>query len=292
MQSIEERINEGDHYGALQTLKTLLVRASKKKDMERVGEIGRKGSILLLRNGHATAGLDVSLNLVEIWESSKQSVTEETKVIVQDINDAYMTGIKDKAEGARLNGKFLDAAIEWSKEENQKSNSYKRGDPLFHHLAAKAKLRAGDPGGACQHFVHAHQPKEFAALLFQWSNQGYQNERDMFLARAIFQLLAQENLKDANIVFDTFCALLLTKSIKLEAPLFNFVRFLLKTLERDAYPLFKVLRDKYAPVLRSDPSFDSFLDQIQVAFFNVKPQKKGMAAMMENMLGMFGAPPQ
>ena len=33
------------------------------------------------------------------------------------------------------------------------------------------------------------------------------------------------------------------------------------------------------------------LFRIAEVFFGVKPQKKGMAAMMESMMSMFGAPP-
>lgn len=38
-------------------------------------------------------------------------------------------------------------------------------------------------------------------------------------------------------------------------PLINYIRFLLMTLERDAYPLFDMLRKKYAPSINRDIVF-------------------------------------
>lgn len=61
------------------------------------------------------------------------------------------------------------------------------------------------------------------------------------------------NLKDANIVYDEFIRL---HGSQLHAsPLLNFLRFLLLTLERDAFPLFDVLRKKYRPSIERDPQF-------------------------------------
>eukprot|EP00510_Aplanochytrium_minuta_P002107 CAMPEP_0184027768 /NCGR_PEP_ID=MMETSP0954-20121128/14395_1 /TAXON_ID=627963 /ORGANISM="Aplanochytrium sp, Strain PBS07" /LENGTH=289 /DNA_ID=CAMNT_0026312391 /DNA_START=43 /DNA_END=912 /DNA_ORIENTATION=+ len=289
MESIEQRVREGDHYGALQTLRTLLVRANKKNKLDRVAQLGRDGSVVLLKNNHGTEGLDVSLNLIDLWEQSAQKVTAATKEIVKDINDAYVEGIKDKIESGRLNARFLDAAIDWSKAENG-CGEFKKGEPMFHHMAAKARIRSGDLTDVCHHYIHAHQPKELAAFVFQSCRT--QSDRDLYLAGTIFQLLAEENLKDANICFDTYSAICIAKKTKLNTPLYTFTKYLLRTLERDAYPLFAVLRQKYADDLCVQPNLNVSLDTVQEKFYKVKPKKQGMAAMMENMFGMFGAPPK
>ena len=194
--------------------------------------------------------------------------------------------MKDKTEGLKLNQKFISQAIDWSKSATG-TGEYKRGEPSFHFMAAKICQQLGEAKATSDHFVHAHEPKEFAAFLFAWSKSGYSNERDLFLTKSLLQLLAQENLKDANELFSEFVSLCGDDN---DTPLLNFCRFLLKTLERDAFPLFKTLREKYAPVLSSDPTFSRYLDTIAEKFFNVKAQKTGLAALLQNSLGMFGAP--
>ena len=238
----------------------------------------------MLSHGYGTAGADLALNLVESWQASSEvTVGDAERETVEQITDAFVKGISDKAEAAKLADKFIAEAIEWSTADH--AGTFAAGEPSFHHIAAKMKLKCADFDGANDHFIHAQQPKEFAAFLFAWSEHGYANERDLFLCRGLLELLARENLKDANTLFESFNAILIAKKEPLDTPLFHFMGFLLKTLERDAYPLFQVLRQKYAPVLASDPTYGQYLDKVAHLFFGVAPQKHGMAAMIENMFG-------
>jgi hypothetical protein len=61
------------------------------------------------------------------------------------------------------------------------------------------------------------------------------------------------NIKDANIVFTAF-----TTQAQLPefSPLLNFVKFLLQTVERDAAPLFLMLREKYSLSIKRDETFN------------------------------------
>jgi hypothetical protein len=81
------------------------------------------------------------------------------------------------------------------------------------------------------------------------------SERDLLLCRSVLQYLCVGNLRDANFVFTT--AQEKNASLFPSTPLMRFMDFLLKTLERDALPLFKTLRSKYKPSLDRDPSFHS-----------------------------------
>lgn len=89
-------------------------------------------------------------------------------------------------------------------------------------------------------------------MLVKWSQTGHKTERDLYLARGVLQLLSLENLRDANIVYNSF----LTQA-PISSPLINFLRFLLVTLERQALPLFQLLQQKYALSLERDASFQS-----------------------------------
>ena len=79
---------------------------------------------------------------------------------------------------------------------------------------------------------------------------------------------------------------------KKASPLMNFLGFLLQVLERDAAPLFEVLRAKYAPSLRRAPMLLPLLDRVGKAFFGLAPVCKpqgmgGMGGMMQMMQQMF-----
>lgn len=78
----------------------------------------------------------------------------------------------------------------------------------------------------------------------------------------IFRLLTRGNLKVANEVFVAYKNRFFNDE-KLRTPLINFTQFLLLTLERDAYPFFQKLTEKYAPSIARDTQFSS------VSFFFV-----------------------
>lgn len=244
----------------------------------------------MLKHKHLTAGTELALLFIETLETGSMEQDDELKQIILDISGAFQALEADevrRAEAAKNEGRFLKAAIAWST--LAKCGQFATGDPDFHLLRAKAMVRRKDLPSASTNFLHAGQPKEFAEFLYQWSCSGYQSEREMFLARAVLQLLALENLKDANALYTEFNAILDKNKCPLkQTPLAHFTKYLLKTVERDAFPLFQMLCQKYMQVLQRDQSFILYLDRIQESFFGVKPQKRGMSAMLEQFSGMFG----
>lgn len=287
---LEESVAE-DAYAALQQYKTFQARAAKKGDWPAAIDLCRSGAMTMLANKHLTAGTELALLLVETMETGQVEQCDELKDIVLKISDAFVVlennNPQQQMEAAKNQGRFLKAAIHWST--LAKHGHFAKGDPDFHLLRAQAMQRRKDLPSASTNFLHAGKPQLFAQFLYDWSALGYQSERDMFLTRAVLQLLALENLKDANLLHEQFSKILAEKGTPLKnTPLANFTRFLLKTVERDAYPLYQVLVQKYAPSLNRDQSFIQYLDRIQEIYFGVKPQKRGMQAMLDNMLGMFG----
>jgi len=160
---------------------------------------------------------------------------------------------------------LLKTAIKWSRTEGP----HKQGEPVLHAHLAKAYHEASEYAHAQKHYLKSNQPQEFGQMLILWANDGYLSERDLYIARAIFMYLSLSNLRDANIIFQVF-----TQSLSpvQATPLLNYLKFLLLTLEHDAYPLFDTLRQKYKPSLSRDPSFLQYLDHIAQTFYKVKPQ--------------------
>jgi len=162
---------------------------------------------------------------------------------------------------------------------------YQFGEPALHRCVSFAALKSKDLAKACKHLVHAHNPEEFATVVVRWAKMGPASEYDLYLTRSVLQLLCTENLKDANTFYKLF---LESCPIEPQTPLVRFTGFLLKTLEREAYPLFKMLREKYAPAIGrakgANPSFDNYLDRIGLLFYGVKPAGSGMSSLLEMLM--------
>ncbi|ONM29859.1 hypothetical protein ZEAMMB73_Zm00001d039740 [Zea mays] len=85
--------------------------------------------------------------------------------------------------------------------------------------------------------------------------------------------LSQGNLRDANLLMDEMKEQL--KSVNSDFPktdLIQFIMYLLPTLERDAYPLFRTLRQKYKTSTDRDAVFQELLDEIAAKFYNIQRQ--------------------
>jgi len=93
--------------------------------------------------------------------------------------------------------------------------------------------------------------------------------------------LCLENVGGANTVLQLY-----SKGCgeKLDSPLLHFVQFLLKTVERDAAPLFSMLRTKYAVSIARDPNLEQYLNKIGEVYFDIKAPQ-GMLATLTGMLG-------
>jgi len=189
----------------------------------------------------------------------------------------------DTEESARERQRFVKMAIDYSSE----CGPYQHGEPALHRLASFAAIKAKDFPRAARHLVHAHNPEELCMLVVRWAKMGPASEYDLYLTRTVLQLLCTDNLKDANAFYKLFLEALPLNEPS-QQPLVHFTGFLLRTLERDAYPLFKTLREKYAAALARtrgmSPSFDQYLDRIALNFFNVKPAGGGMGTLLDMLM--------
>lgn len=169
----------------------------------------------------------------------------------------------------------------------------------LHLLTARACVTAGSEhySDAQRRYLESYGAgTEFGNFLHDWSTkEGYALERDLFVTRAVLQLLCLGNMKDANALRDEFvrleteyCTMNNQSSLCLETPLMHFTKFLLLTLERDAKPLFLTLIDKYEPSLKRDSNFLDYLQTIGYRYYRISPPKSGLDNMMDAMMGMFG----
>ncbi|KJE98141.1 hypothetical protein, variant [Capsaspora owczarzaki ATCC 30864] len=185
--------------------------------------------------------------------------------------------------------KLVRQSLKWSTAVGRNT----RGDPSLHHLFGTAFWREHNYQLAESHLVLGTEASalSLAEMLLEWSQKGSPSELELFITRAVLKYLELGNLRDANVLFRTFTAQ--HPSIRnppFRLPLLNFCHFLLATLERDAAPLFKMLREKYRPSLQRDASFDASLDAIGQCFFNIRSSSgvssmPGISEMLRTMLG-------
>ena len=136
----------------------------------------------------------------------------------------------------------LKVAIKWA------SGLSSRGAPNLHLVAARCYCALGEHALAAAHYVRAETPVEFARLLVDRWRAGAADEQDLFLCRAVLQYLALGNLGDAHAVVEAFSEQSEGESGGLKpTPLNNFVQLFLSALQRESYPLYAMLCDKYLP---------------------------------------------
>lgn len=228
----------------------------------------------MLDHRQANAGTELALLIIENYKKTEAPVSKETIDPLLEIAKHYTS-----ADG-QSRRTFIKTAVSWS---STPANN-KQGAPELHDFFSQIYTKEKDFALAEKHFLRGTNPRGYAEMLVELSRNGYESEKDLFIARAVFQYLCLSNLKDANAVFTSFLSL-----VPLESPLINFVKFLLKTAERDAAPLFKLLNEKYAPSLARDESFHRYMEMIGKIYFGIEPRSAGgMGGLLSSLMkGMF-----
>jgi len=272
LQKLEKTIEEGNYYHAQQMYKTLYFRLTSQKKYKQLETMLVNGAILMLKHGETNAGTELALLLLDHYKKIGTPVTKDSLTPLINIFTFYKN---DNHPGKKS---FIRAATYWSR----CAENNNQGDCTLHNIFAQSFCKIQDYENAARHFVRGSNPEAFAIMLVEWAAKGYPSEADLYIARATLQYLCLSNLKDANEVFRFFKQ----KHPNLDTPLMNFIRFVLLTLERDALPLFAMLRDKYKQSLSRDPDFDKYLDHIAFVFFGIKNNKneQGFGGMINNLL--------
>ena len=135
----------------------------------------------------------------------------------------------------------------------------------------------------------------YVALLEEWSQEGYKQEKDLFLARAILHLLSSSSANKAVLAFarallQAASASSSSLSSSLEgSPLVHFVGLLLDLLEHRQQPgaanVFKLLTVRYELALERDPDLRKYVGKIAEGWFGLMPPPNPMQALLSSMMG-------
>ncbi|BBM98369.1 golgi to ER traffic protein 4 [Marchantia polymorpha subsp. ruderalis] len=300
LQRLEKSVEAGNYYEAQQTYKTVYARYMAGRKYDEAMELLQAGASVQLKHGQVTCGAELAVLLIETFGKASVPYTstaldriiaiynEFPKVDVGQIKAVSEDGsISEETVEARTRvegcSSFLKAAIKWSIE----SGGQSKGAPELHKMLAEyiwTQSPVPELGKASIHFLRGNCPEAFASAVVDCMSKCYQGEADLVVARAILQYCSLGNLRDANILWSKVKE---ACSDKLpDTPLLHFIKFLLQTLERDALPLFRMLRQNYKLSIERDPTFDEYLDDIAERFFNVR-RKTGIQGMLGDIMKMF-----
>ncbi|XP_058769990.1 protein GET4 [Vicia villosa] len=302
---LEKVVKDGNYYGAQQMYKSISARYVTAERYSEALDILHSGACLQLAHGQVTCGAELALLFVETLEKGKIPYDDETLERLRKIYEGFprvplpqhlwdvddmqqlsenIGNAKTRVEGC---SSFLKAAIKWSAEFGTSSN----GAPELHILLAEyifSESPEVDMNRVTYHFVRGNDPIKFATNLVSFLGRCYPGEDDLAIARAVLRYLSLGNLKDANILVDEIKKQ--TQASEVEFPktdLMQFINFLLQTMERDAFPLFNMLRANFKSCIEREPAFNELLDDIAEKFYGV--QRRNPMGMFGDIFKMMGA---
>lgn len=236
--------------------------------------------------GKHELAVDLGKDLVSSLLSREAVPSEESLAQIEAILKAI-----PKNEATPVKYALIHQALKWS------STTCSTGHPRLHRLAATSYWAEGEFGKCQGHFVFCGDGAGLAAMVREWHKCGYPNERDLFSLRMLLILLSLNDLGTARTFWDALHA-----EIKLPCsiasagsgvpdqaphpePPVQCGTFLLCAAETRSTEFFRMVRGKYALVIRRDSTFDKYLDEIEVKVFGAQAQRSGFGALFEMLLG-------
>lgn len=273
--AIEEHIAKGAYYEALQLYRTLYARSiGKEAKHAALLEQLEKGAATMLRAGESNCAIELLELLLAAFDKARVAPSEARVAALAQLFELLPA---HKFADNKCHA-LLKHVAGWSK-----SPLCEQGDPTLHNLFARKFAEAGDLLQANSHYLRGNDTAAHVALVRRWADEGADNERDLFYARAALQALCFDQLYAASELH----AAALADARVAASPLTNAVGFVVACCERDAGPLFTELRSRYASSFARDPSFAQYLDVVGKQFFNIQPAAPppNMLSMLQSMLG-------
>ncbi|CAH8280649.1 unnamed protein product [Arabidopsis lyrata] len=301
-------VEEGNYYGALQMYKSISARYVTAQRFSEALDILFSGACIELEHGLVNCGADLAILFVDTLVKAKSPCNDEALDRIRCIfklfprvpvpphlvdvsDDEDVQNLQESLGEARSRVEnltsFLRAAIKWSAEFGGPRTGYPElhamlGDYLYTECPELDMVRIS------RHFVRAEDPEKFASMLVNFMGRCYPGEDDLAIARAVLMYLSMGNMKDANFMMDEIKKQAETKYPELsESDLIQFISYLLETLQRDALPLFNMLRVKYKSSIDRDQLLNELLDEIAERFYGVQ-RKNPLQGMFGDIFKMMG----
>lgn len=308
IEKLQKLVKDGNYYGAQQMYKSYSARYISAERYSEALDLLQSGACIQLEHEQVTCGAELAVLFVETLVKGKFPYDEDTHDRIRKIYKAFpkipvphhlALGDDDdlqklsEAVGAakiRVEGcsSFLKAAIKWSAE----SGAQRNGSPQLHDMLAEyvySESPEVDMKKVTFHFVRGKQPRKFASVLIDFMGKCYPGEDDLAIARAVLLYLSLGNLRDANNLMDEIQKQVKAKQLDFpQSDLTQFIDYLLQTLQRDALPLFNMLRQTYRSSIDREPVLNEMLDEIAMKFYGVR-RKNPMQGLFGDFFNMMGS---
>ncbi|KAL3506995.1 hypothetical protein ACH5RR_032377 [Cinchona calisaya] len=304
---LEKVVKEGNYYGAQQMYKSLSARYVAAERYSEALDILHSGACIQLENGQVTCGAELAVLFVDTLVKGKYPYDDDTLDRVRKIykkfpripvpqhldltDDDDMQQLSEALAAGKVRVEactsFLRAAIKWSVE----FGGRRIGSPELHDMLAEyiySESPEVDMVKVSFHFVRGKNTKKFASTLVNFMGKCYPCEDDLAIARATLMFLSLGNLRDANALVDEVKKQVLSKNLDFpQSELIQFINYLLLTLQRDALPLFNMLRQSYKSSIEREPIFNELLDEIAEKFYGVR-RRNPLQGMFGDLFKMMG----
>lgn len=299
---LQEQIAQGQSYEALQTARALFARYTAQGKPAAARDLALKVAVTFAEAGEAKSALDLARLYItgnSDGGSAKVMEVEGAGAAEDDSAHRYSQGGREKmldlarrlpvgAEKVAL----LKGIFRWGVEETTE------GDGEVNLELASALRSIGEHGAAAQRLAAAEDPAvapAYVQLIAEWAPAGYPSEVDLFVARAVIDVLSGGGsgaLGYARALSDVALADARLSPRLADSPVFHFTQILLDLLQyrhrQGSSEAFKLLRAHYAPSLRRDPWLAKPLERVGEVYFGIAPPPNPMASLMSMFGGGMG----
>ena len=290
---LNDLLAKGDGYEAHQMYKTIFFRYASHNQHGDAAKLAFDGALYFLSkessSASLTSGQELACMFVQAHSDGELPLDDGALERIKEL-------LKLLGPGEDSREVFVRQAVDWSKSCDVEHAKF--GHPRLHRVVALSCWQFKDFAAARWHFLHADSAEECAAMLVEFScAKGERSEVDLFLAQSVLHLLVLQKIHQAKLLFERFVSVhpnVEEQQPPFLLPLLNFLWFLLAAAEQKLVTAFKVLRDKYSPSLKRDPSYEACLDRIGERLFGIPSSsagRGGMEGLLQSFAGKMGFSP-
>ncbi|KAK9814271.1 hypothetical protein WJX72_003196 [[Myrmecia] bisecta] len=292
LQKLRTNLEAGSYYEAQQMFKTVYHRYRSRKLYADSYTLAEEGARLQLEKGQLNCGVELAKLLLEAYEADDLEVNDTTLRRIWNVLHAFPQASTSDAPGsctASEATQFINATFKWA--------TRKQAHAALGNMHAQAAQFLWDTYGQSQlqaitmHFLRSDNLPGFASVLAQCVSEAHPDEEDLFLTRAVLQLLStpaqdpaacrKARAADATELLESYQAI--TRQALPDTPVMHFTQLLVQAVERESLTLTRLLQKEYRLSLQRDPALQGLLDKVEAVCLGVK-QGGGMGNILSDML--------
>ncbi|KFH05118.1 putative edge expressed protein [Toxoplasma gondii VAND] len=277
--SVDRKIDNGDLYDAHQLVRTLFFRFMAKRETLQAVELCRLYGLRFAGLDQEALAVDLGMNMLTALEASgteeEETAPSEPQLdqIIELFNACAAAGDKKGVDKY----KFINRALKWSR-----TPQAPFGHVRLHRAAADAYWKERRYGLCQGHLIYCRDPEALSQMLKEWQATGYLSERPFFWLRLVLVLLCLRDTETAEKLLDSSGEN--WTSFEVPAPL-QLAYLLVCACKYKSGKLFDLLKQKYHLVLRRDPTFAKYMDEIEKrAIGRIQRPSTGLASLFSSLM--------